>query len=56
MARQRPTLLSQHRSLQKGLADVKAEADRVLAEWSAMEAEAGRAFLADKLSQPRAAP
>ena len=37
--------------MQKGLTDVKAEADTVLAEWSALEAEAGRTFLADKLSE-----
>lgn len=49
-ARQRPTLLSRRRSLQKGLDGVKAEAEKVLAEWSALEAQAGRAFLADKLS------
>ncbi len=51
MARQRPTLLARRRAMQKGLQDVKAEADKVLAEWSALEAEAGRSFLADKLSE-----
>ena len=56
MARQRPALAARRRSLQKGLGGVKAEADKVLAEWAALEAHAARAFLGDKLSelaQPR---
>ncbi len=49
--RQVPSLDARRRSLAKQLADVQGAADRVLAEWSAMDADAGRAFLKEKLTE-----
>ena len=49
MARQKPSLASRRRSLQKGLDEVKAEADKLMGDWSGLEEEGGRAFLMDKL-------
>lgn len=51
MARQKPTLSAKGRSLQRSLDGVKAQADKLLAEWSALEEEAGRVFLTDKLAE-----
>jgi len=51
MARQKPALSSKRRSLQKSLDGVKAQADKVLAEWAILEQETGRAFLTDKLAE-----
>jgi prefoldin subunit 5 len=51
MARQKPTLSAKRRSLQKSLDGVKAQADKVLAEWAILEQETGRAFLTDKLAE-----
>ena len=44
-----PSLQARLRSLQKKLASVRTSADKVLAEWSAMDAHEGRAFLNEKL-------
>ena len=51
MARQKPGLSTKRRALQKSLDAVKAEADKVLAEWSALEEQAGRVFVTDKLAE-----
>ncbi len=51
MLRQRPSLAARRRGLQKSLDEVKSEADKILVEWSALEGQAGRAFLADKLGE-----
>lgn len=50
LAHGRPALDKRRDSLQKQLDEVKAQAERVLAEWSGLEAEAGRAFVTDMLS------
>lgn len=51
MARRKPVLSARRRTLQKGLDELRAQADKVLAEWSALEGQAGRAFLTDKLGE-----
>ena len=51
MARQKPALSAKRRSLQKSLDRVKAQADKVLAEWATLEQETGRVFLTDKLAE-----
>jgi site-specific DNA recombinase len=51
MARERPALATRRRSLQKELDRNKGHADKVLAEWTALEEHAGRAFLTDKLGE-----
>ena len=50
MARQKRGLSTKRRALQKSLDAVKAEADKVLAEWSVLEEQAGRVFVTDKLA------
>ena len=47
---QEPPLLKQQRILRKKLDELKANAEKVLAEWSPLEQHAGRAFLTEKLS------
>lgn len=49
--RQAPTLSRQRKGLQKSLADLKAEADGVLLNWSALDGQDGRAFLTEKLNE-----
>ncbi len=44
-----PSLQTRLKSLQRKLAAVRTSADKVLAEWSAMDAHEGRAFLNEKL-------
>jgi hypothetical protein len=51
VSRQKPALSARRRSLQKSLDGVKSQADKVLAEWSALEEHAGRAFLMEKLGE-----
>jgi site-specific DNA recombinase len=46
-----PSLQGRLRSLQKKLTSVRTSADKVLAEWSAMDAHEGRAFLNEKLGE-----
>jgi site-specific DNA recombinase len=50
LARQRPVLLNRRRRLQKGLDEVSSQAERILTEWTALDQEAGRAFLTEKLA------
>jgi site-specific DNA recombinase len=50
MASQKPGLSAKRRALQRSLDAVKAEADKVLGEWSALEEQAGRVFVTDKLA------
>ena len=52
VSRQKPALSARRRSLQKSLDGVRAQADKALAEWSALEEHAGRAFLTEKLGEP----
>ena len=49
LARQRPVLQNRRRTLQKGLDEVNSQAERILKEWAALDQEAGRAFLTEKL-------
>ena len=49
MARQKPSLADRRRASQKSLDKVKAEADKLMGDWSGLEEEGGRAFLMDKL-------
>jgi site-specific DNA recombinase len=51
MARQKPALLARRRVLEKGLAEVRTQADKLLMDWPALEADGGRAFLTDKLGE-----
>ena len=50
MACQKPGLSTRRRALEKSLDAVKAEADKVLAEWAILEEETGWVFLTDKLA------
>ena len=47
---QAPALSKQRKALQKSLTDLKAEADRVLLDWAALDGHEGRAFLTEKLN------
>ena len=49
MAGERPKLIARRDDLGKKLHDLKNQADKVLVEWSALEEQAGRAFLTEKL-------
>ncbi len=49
LSQQRPSLASRRRALEKNLNEVKAQADKLLTEWSSLEGVEGRAFLLDKL-------
>jgi hypothetical protein len=51
MQRQAPILAKRKGGLQKSLGDVKRSADRILAEWAALEAADGRLFLSEKLGE-----
>jgi len=50
MACQKPGLSTRRRALEKSLDGVKAQADKVLAEWAILEEETGWVFLTDKLA------
>ncbi len=43
-SRQRPSLATRRRALEKSLNEVKAQADKLMTEWSALEGERGRTF------------
>ena len=49
MASERPKLIARRDDLGKKLHELKNQADKVLVEWSALEEQAGRAFLTEKL-------
>jgi site-specific DNA recombinase len=51
MARQKPAFLARRRTLEKSLTEVRAQADKLLADWAGLEADNGRAFLTDKLAE-----
>ncbi len=51
LQRQAPALAKQRKGLQKSLMDLKAEADKVLLDWSALDGQNGRAFLTEKLNE-----
>ena len=48
---QAPTLARQQKSLQKSLADLKSEADKLILDWSALDGQEGRAFLTERLNE-----
>ncbi|HLF76437.1 MAG TPA: recombinase family protein [Dehalococcoidia bacterium] len=46
-----PSLSKRRRALQRSLGETKKDADRVLADWTALEGQGGRAFLTERLNQ-----
>ena len=51
IASERPKLVTRRDDLGKKLHELKNQADKVLVEWSALEEQAGRAFLTEKLGE-----